>query len=119
MTQRNNVIGHDNAFNYQYTTRGLITTVRNWRDLPSEKWLETKIEYDIVGNLIKIIDPKSNEVTAAYNDDFSNSSIPERPGPKRTWAFPTTTTRPSQSNSVVVRSFPGGSRSKLQVSWRR
>ena len=101
VTQRNNVIGHDNAFNYQYTTRGLITTVRNWRNLPTGKWLETKIEYDMVGNPIKIIDPKSNEVTAAYNDDFSNASIPERPGVKRTWAFPTTTTRPlSQSVSA-------------------
>ncbi len=110
LTNRTSPTRHDTTgFGTGYTTRGLLTKVRKWRNLPTSKWIESVVEYDILGNAVKAIDPLGNQITLDYDDDFSNASTPEIPSGEETFAFVTLSTQPlSQSVSSRFDFYAGG-----------
>jgi hypothetical protein len=105
---RSNATGHDTgAFGTSYTTRGNITTLRQWRNLPTAKWIETDIEYDILGNPWKTIDPLDNVTQAQYGNSFT-TSVPELIGSQAPYAFPSSFTNAlNQSVSIVYDYYLG------------
>jgi len=100
LTSRSNATGHDTAnFGTSHSTRGLLTTIRRWRNLPTSKWIETVVKYDILGNPVEASDALNNKTTLSYTDDFSNSTASEL-GTESTYAFVTTATN-ALSQSVT------------------
>ncbi len=93
----NGTTGHINSpyGSTSYTTRGNLTKVRRWRDLPTGKWIESRVKYNTLGNPIEAIDPLNTSTTVSYTDSFENppSGITAR-------AFPTSVTRAGQTAST-------------------
>lgn len=107
LTPRSNVVGWTDL---QRTQRGNPTTKRGWLHFTGEAdtWLETKAEYDVLGNVVKTIDAKNNISTITYDDNFgvpdntlNTTADQTRAGEidqllngKKTFAFPTSVTNP-------------------------
>ncbi len=100
LTPRNNVIGWVSQTN---PYRGNLTKKRNWVKFGNEPetWLETKVEYDVLGNVVKTIDAKNYISTINYDDNFGlpdnearTNSAPTQLNGQSTFAFPTSMTNP-------------------------
>jgi len=102
LTPRENVIGWTNPTN---PYRGNLTKTRSWVKYGSEPedWLETKAEYDVLGNIVKTIDAKNNTSLIDYADRFGTAngeargnwdsiSAPSQLNGLSTFAFPTSAT---------------------------
>jgi len=72
------------------TNKGNLTRVSQWRNLPSEAWLDTKIEYDHAGNPTKRIDAKNQETIVTF------AASPCAGGFVNIYAFPTKIKNPAQ-----------------------
>jgi YD repeat-containing protein len=71
------------------TVRGDATQVSRWLNTTGG-WLPTNYAYDTLGNQIQIKDPNLNTTSISYTDNFYNYT-PSKP----TYAYPTTTTKPT------------------------
>jgi RHS repeat-associated protein len=98
LESRTNVIGWINPNN---SYRGNVTKTRSWLKYGSEPetWLEGRIEYDVLGNVIKTIDAKNNITQIHYTDRFGipdgearSNSAPAQLNGQSTFAFPTSAT---------------------------
>ena len=93
LTNRSNVRNWDHAnFGTTYTTRGNLTKVRRWRNLPTGIWIESHLAYDVLGNPVKATDPLGNVTTVSYSDDF-HTATPELNG-LNAYTFASSATRP-------------------------
>jgi len=75
--------------------RGNLTTIRKWRDRTgttpdvTNTWLETKSEYDQLGNIISVTDALNNQSFISFADSYSG-----QPSDRHTYARPTRGTSP-------------------------
>jgi RHS repeat-associated protein len=102
---RSDLSGHDIAWSTGYTKRGNRTALSRFL-LPEATALTSYSQYDIAGNAIKVIDPRSTAgniiaTNITYDDNFGtpDGSLAERftfteLGSQRTFAFPTVITNP-------------------------
>jgi RHS repeat-associated protein len=74
-----------------YRTRGNLTRISRWLNLPVQTWLDTRSTYDIVGNVVSAADALNNTTTFSYNDSFSTGT--DLAG-KQSYAFVTTVNLP-------------------------
>ena len=103
LLDRTSISGHDLAISTAYTKRGNPTGLSTYL-LPSGTAITTYNTFDIAGNLLKAIDPRSTvgniiATTIAYEDNFGtpDGSLAERYsfselGSQQTFAFPTQVT---------------------------
>ena len=101
LTNRSTISGFDSSFNTSYTTRGNVTgTTRHI--LPSGS-VSAYSQYDIAGNVTKVIDPRGNATEIYYADCFggpngearTNSAPLELSGPGvASFAFATSIKNP-------------------------
>jgi hypothetical protein len=66
--------GHDPAFDSTKTARGNATKVTKMVDAGTS--IASYTRYDVLGNVVSIKDPKTNESTIGYVDDFGDGSNP-------------------------------------------
>src|SRR5262249_21773245 len=100
---RSNISGHDTTVSTSYTNRGNPTAVSKYL-LPAGTAITSYSQFDIAGNLVKVIDPRSTTgnmiaTTIGYDDNFGSAdgSLAERDsftelGSQQTFAFPTQAT---------------------------
>jgi RHS repeat-associated protein len=66
--------------------RGLLTTTKNWYDVSSNlNYVQTHVEYNILGSPVKTWDAKGNVSQIVYSDNFSDQQN------RYTYAYPTQT----------------------------
>ena len=109
LVPRSNVVGWSERTDPQSAARGNLTKTRSWLKsaAEAESWIETKAEYDVLGNAVKTIDAKGNQSTINYNDAFGSpdnevrsNTVPSLNGQPviptgyQTFAFPTSLTNP-------------------------
>jgi len=100
---RSNISGLDSSFTPSFISRGNVTATSKYV-LPTGTPITSYSQYDIAGNLIKVIDPRSTTgniiaTTIGYDDNFGgpDGSLGERYtfselGSQQTFAFPTLVT---------------------------
>jgi RHS repeat-associated protein len=95
---RTNVIGHDTAnYGTTKTIRGNATKVTTYSDVNNTNTaIETKTQYDILGNIVKITDGRNNSSDIYYTDRFGSpdgeaqsNTAPTQLNGQNTFAFPT------------------------------
>jgi RHS repeat-associated protein len=97
-----NIIGHDGAFSTGYLTRGNLTRTSHSlldKDGNATGSINSYAQYDIAGNVVKVIDGRTGITTFEFIDRFgspndeaqSNANIPELAGGV-SYAFPTKVT---------------------------
>jgi RHS repeat-associated protein len=103
LLDRTSISGHDLAVSTAYTKRGNPTAVSKYL-LPAGTAITTHSQFDIAGNALKVIDPRSTagniiSTTVAYEDNFGipDGTVGERYvwpelGSLQTFAFPTQVT---------------------------
>ena len=86
--------GHDSTFNTTTNLeRGNATRVTKMVDASTSITRYTR--YDVLGNVVSIKDPKTNESSIGYVDDFGDGSNPgTNAGPHHTYSLPTSITSP-------------------------
>ena len=98
LTPRSNVTGWTDPNRLQ---RGNATTVRTWKHSAGETdtWLETKAEYDVLGNVVKTTDANGKSIAIDYTDKFGSpdsevrsNTAPAQLNGQSTFAFPTSST---------------------------
>lgn len=103
LENRVDVFGHDSSnYGSSFTKRGNITKATSFVDAQTQTDpISSFIQYDILGNVIKSIDPKGNISTIDYTDRFGTpdgearqNSSPTELGSLSTFAFPTSSTNP-------------------------
>lgn len=97
LRQRANVSGHDTTnFSTSRVIRGNLTAVKTFSDVQN---LNTEIgvysQYDILGNVVEMIDGKGNHSTLNYNDNFGTANGEAR-----------TNTSPTELNGLSTFAFP-------------
>lgn len=71
LVNRSNVTSHNSSFSTSYTTRGNLTKTTSYSNADAESGaISTYRQYDIVGNVVKSIDGRSNYNTYEYADSF-------------------------------------------------
>lgn len=113
LTSRSSISGHDSGYTTSYTTRGNATaTTRYLTPSTSSNPVTSYQQYDIAGNLVKIIDPEGNETYAGYSDVYgapdgnatTNSAPTELSSVSKTsYAFATSVT--NDANQTVYTQF--------------
>ncbi|HEU4713078.1 MAG TPA: RHS repeat-associated core domain-containing protein [Pyrinomonadaceae bacterium] len=100
LVNRSNISGHDSAASTSYIKRGNPTAISNYL-LPAGTAITSYVQYDIAGNPVKTIDPRSTTgnviaSTIIYDDNFGgpDNTLAERfsfteLGSQQTFAFPT------------------------------
>jgi RHS repeat-associated protein len=68
--QSTTAVQHDSAYGSTFTTRGNLTAVKRWRNTDGA-WLETRHQYDDVGNIIKTKDPGNHTTLFDYTDNWA------------------------------------------------
>jgi RHS repeat-associated protein len=103
LVPRTDITGHDISMSTEYSKRGNPTAVSNYL-LPAGTAITSYNQFDIAGNLVKTIDPRSTPAniiatTVAYDDNFGgpNDSLADHDmitelGTQHTFAFPTQVT---------------------------
>lgn len=71
--QGTSAVQHDAAFGSSFIYRGNVTAVKRWRNNPAA-WLETRRQYDDVGNVISSRDPLNHTTTFDYADAWHNTA---------------------------------------------
>lgn len=101
LTNRSNISGFDSAFNTSYTTRGNVTGTTG--HILSGGSVSSYSQYDIAGNVTKIIDVRGYATELFYTDSFgapngearTNTAPTELSGPGvSSWAFATSIKNP-------------------------
>lgn len=101
LTNRSNISGFDSTFNTSYTTRGNVTGTT--RHILSGGSVSSYSQYDIAGNVTKVIDGRGSATELFYADCFGgpdgnarvNSAPLELSGPGvASFAFPTSIKNP-------------------------
>ncbi len=110
LVPRANVVGHDTAsFGTNKMIRGNVTKVTTYSDVnDANTAISVKSQYDILGNVVKVIDAKDNATTIDYSDRFGapdnearSNTQPTELGGLSTFAFPTSSTNPPSSSNAV------------------
>lgn len=65
-------VQHSSSFGNGYTTRGNLTAVSRWRNTDGAL-LNTRNQYNDVGEIISTVDPKNNKTSFDYSDAWSNA----------------------------------------------
>jgi YD repeat-containing protein len=100
LVDRYNVVGHDTAnYGTSKTIRGNVTKITSYTDAQNYTGeTSTKTQYDILGNVVKMIDAKGNFATLDFSDNFGSPNAEARsntlPGTlngQSTFAFATNT----------------------------
>jgi RHS repeat-associated protein len=93
----------DDAYSTGFIYRGNATKVKRWRDIPAPATLlPTTYNYDTLGNILSINNPKGFTTTYNYTDRWGNSYCPP---PSNSRAYVTTITNPA-SHRVELTYFP-------------
>jgi RHS repeat-associated protein len=109
LTARSNICGHEASFNDTYRTRGNVTETRRWLNT-SSVWLKINNQYDIAGNVVKVVDARGKETQFDFQDRFgvpdaeargNDQVISELAGGLKTFAFPTSETNPLQHKTYT------------------
>ena len=66
-------IQHDASFGTGFLYRGNVTAIRRWRNTDGA-WLETRNQYDDLGNILSTKDPLNHTTTFSYVDSWANSA---------------------------------------------
>jgi RHS repeat-associated protein len=112
LTNRTNVTGLDSAYGQAKTTRGNVTQTTHWV-LHTGAEISSRLQYDIVGNVISSTDPLGNTTSFEFNDRFgipdneaqSNISPSEVGNNFKTYAFTTKVTGPAPFNHTAYTQF--------------
>lgn len=103
LVNRSNISGHDASIGASFYNRGNVTAVSEYL-LPGGAAITSFNQYDIAGNVTKVLDPRSAlgniiATSISYDDNFGgpDSSLAERYtftelGSQQTFAFPTQVT---------------------------
>jgi RHS repeat-associated protein len=98
LLDRPGIIGLDTTFTTAYQPRGNITCIKRWL-LPANIPLSSYQQYDIAGNVVKVIDARSFATTFDYSDRFGSpdgaartNSPPSELGAQSSYAFVTSAT---------------------------
>ncbi len=83
-----NIIGQEVGYSPSNMIRGNITGVHRWFDLQA-RYLSTYAQYDIVGNIVRNVDAKSNKTNFSFADNYADNQ------PRNTYAFATSVTTPA------------------------
>lgn len=104
LVSRSNVSGHD-SINYgiENVRRGNATKVTSFSNAQTQTGaISNQTQYDILGNIVKIIDPKGFVSTIDYSDRFGSpdaearlNSPPSQLNGQNAFAFATSTTNPA------------------------
>jgi RHS repeat-associated protein len=79
LIDRTNITGHDAACGTNYTTRGNATKITTYADAQNQTGaISVHSQYDIAGNVVKVIDAKGYESTVDYNDNFGTQNAEAR-----------------------------------------
>ncbi len=101
LVSRNGASGFDSVnFGSSYTRRGNVTALTGFENAQNQTApLTTYSQYDVLGNVVKIIDAKGNFATLDYSDRFGSAdgearsnSAPTQLNGQNTFAFPTSAT---------------------------
>jgi hypothetical protein len=105
LTHRPGIFGLDSGFNTAYTARGNATRVTRWL-LPAGTPVSSYQQYDVAGNVVKVIDPLSNATTFLYADRFGPPDGNAHSNtPRPSWAgYPATPSSPAPSTRSARRS---------------
>ena len=94
------VSGLDSAFSTGYTTRDNVTSVGRWVKA-NDSWIFSYQQYDVVGNVVKSIDPRGKLTTIFFDDQFgaptynvADSTPPSDLQGAKSFAFPTKVINP-------------------------
>lgn len=103
LMSRNDVSGFD-AINFSgaYTTRGNVTATISYQNGQAQSGIiKSYSQYDILGNVVKSIDPNGNTTTFSYSDNFGSpdgeartNTAPAQLNGLCTFAFATSSTNP-------------------------
>ncbi len=79
LLDRANITGHDAAYGTIYTTRGNPTKITTYADAQNQTGaISVHSQYDIAGNVVKVIDAKGYASTVSYNDNFGTQNAEAR-----------------------------------------
>jgi RHS repeat-associated protein len=93
-TDFSSIPGHDPTFDPFKMTRANATKVTKMVDASTS--ITSYTRYDVLGNVVSIKDPKTNESSIGYLDDFGDGSNPGlNTGGQSTYALPTKITSPA------------------------
>jgi hypothetical protein len=100
LLDRTNITGHDAAYGTSYTKRGNPTKITTYADAQNQTGaISVHSQYDIAGNVVKVIDAKGYESTISYIDNFGTqnaeartSLLPTVLNGQQTFAFATSAT---------------------------
>ena len=93
-TDFSSIPGHDSSFDPTKTERGNATKVTRTVDASTSVTSYTR--YDVLGNVVSIKDPKTNESSIGYVDDFGDGSNPGlNASGHSTYSLPTRLTSPA------------------------
>jgi RHS repeat-associated protein len=106
LVSRSNVSGFDTNYNSGFTRRGNLTAITSFTNAQDNTGPITRYsQYDILGNLVKVIDARGAVSTIDYSDRFGSPNgeahgnwdtvpMPSQLNGKSTFAFATSTTNP-------------------------
>lgn len=103
LLDRQNISGHNPAFDMSYTFRGNLTKVTSYAKVNNVNGTTVKSEpvysaaqFDIAGNIVKAIDGRNNAMTFDFDDRFGlpdaesrQNLAPNQLSGQKTYAFPT------------------------------
>lgn len=100
LVNRSNISGLDSSFTTSYTKRGNVTKVTSYADAQNQTGaVSAATQYDIAGNVVKVIDSRGNASTIDYTDRFGspdgearNNSAPSLLNGQSCYAAATSTT---------------------------
>ena len=106
LTSRSNAVGHDTNYSTGFTIRGNVSGVTSYANAANQTGAVTmSTQYDILGNVVKIIDANGNASTIGYDDNFgapdgntTTTTPPSQLNGQSTFAFPTSVTNPIPFN---------------------
>jgi RHS repeat-associated protein len=112
LVNRSNISGHDTSIGTSFYNRGNVTAVSQYL-LPAGSAITSFNQYDIAGNVTKVLDPRSTPgnviaTSIGYDDNFGgpDASLAERYtftelGSQQTFAFPTQVTNAIGQNGYI------------------
>jgi RHS repeat-associated protein len=95
------VPAHDSTFTSSVTTRGNPTQVARWNNADGS-WLTTAYNYDDLGNIRSVLDPKNDQTIWSYDDSF-DAATNTCPPASNSYAYVSKKTDPANHNFYVTR----------------
>ncbi|HSR67645.1 MAG TPA: RHS repeat-associated core domain-containing protein [Acidobacteriota bacterium] len=89
LVSRSNIVNLQTGFTTSYKTRGNATSAERWLNTASS-WVTAWTQYDVAGNAVKSIDPRSHATDFDYTDNFGAPNGEAR-----------TTTNPAELGSTL------------------